>query len=240
MSLSLAADSVDNTIEISRADIIAAVLLHLAVLMAIVILQAWHTRTVAQLPPSVEVQLISGAQLQKLQQQARPKPEPVKAKPKPRPAPKPAPQSKPVARPKPAAAPKPKVEPDFDPFAPLVSTPGKSTDDHPTKAPPAVGPISPAPHLSEEEINRYSALIQQAVQRHWKVPADIGNITDPVVEMELNSDGSVHRLSLAISSGNAALDQSLLRAIEAAAPFVLPPQQFETFRHNRIRFHPLR
>jgi len=95
--------------------------------------------------------------------------------------------------------------------------------------------------LSEKEVNRYIAMIQAAVLKHWKVPADLSDFRqDPIVTMELNPDGSVRRLDITVSSGSPALDASLVRAIQAAAPFTLPQRQFEVFRTNRIRFHPLR
>ncbi|PJC70653.1 MAG: TonB C-terminal domain-containing protein, partial [Zetaproteobacteria bacterium CG_4_8_14_3_um_filter_59_5] len=91
----------------------------------------------------------------------------------------------------------------------------------------------------EQELNRYIALIQDAVQRHWKVPT-AGKVQDPLVEMILNPDGSVNRVNILESSGNSAFDASLLRAIEAAAPFQVPTREFEVFRNNRIRFRPTR
>ena len=94
--------------------------------------------------------------------------------------------------------------------------------------------------LSDKEKDRYMALIQAAVQEQWKVPANLGNAVDPLVEMRLTSNGQVESVSILESSGSAALDASLIRAIRAAAPFELPARQFEFFRVNRMRFHPLR
>jgi len=95
--------------------------------------------------------------------------------------------------------------------------------------------------LSQRELDRYIQKIQEAVLQHWKVPANSNDIDqDPEVQMNLNRDGSVRKVEILISSGSPALDHSLIRAIEAAQPFILPREQFEVFRNNRIRFHPLK
>jgi len=94
--------------------------------------------------------------------------------------------------------------------------------------------------LSRSEKERYIALMQAAVQRHWKVAMSASNFSDPLVEMKLLPSGDIASLRIIESSGNQALDASLIRAIKAAAPFELPRQQFEFFRLNRIRFHPLK
>ncbi|MDX8401591.1 MAG: energy transducer TonB [Mariprofundaceae bacterium] len=97
----------------------------------------------------------------------------------------------------------------------------------------------PGQRLSRNELERYIARIRAAVQARWKVPAEVGVAHDPLVEMRLAPDGTVVSARILESSGNAALDASLLRAIHAAAPFELPREQFALFRINRIRFHPL-
>ena len=126
---------------------------------------------------------------------------------------------------------------DYDPFAPLISRARPSKQHVENTA--IVADLRR--QLSEKELNRYIAMIQAAVLKHWKVPADLSDFRqDPIVTMELNPDGSVRRLEVAVSSGSPALDASLIRAIQAAAPFTLPQRQFEVFRTNRIRFHPLR
>jgi TonB family protein len=178
--------------------------------------------------------------------------------------PKPAPKSRPVAKPKitikplartahkakPKPVPKPKtkaaakVKDNYDPFAPVEST----TDRKSTPARARKKPKTPQPELadvagkqlSEKEKDRYMTLIQAAVQEQWKVPASPGDVLDPLVEMRLLSNGQVESISILESSGNAALDATLLRAIKDAAPFQLPARQFEFFRVNRMRFHPLK
>ena len=80
--------------------------------------------------------------------------------------------------------------------------------------------------------------MQAAVQQHWKLPVSTANFSNPLVEMRLLPNGEVESVRILESSGNDAIDASLIRAIKAAAPFTLPRQQFEFFRVNRLRFHP--
>jgi TonB family protein len=58
--------------------------------------------------------------------------------------------------------------------------------------------------------------------------------------MVLRRNGSVANARIVETSGNMALDQTLINAIHAAAPFNIPLQQFEAFRVNQIRFRPLK
>ncbi len=179
----------------------------------------------------------------KPQVQSKPKVKP-KAKPEHHPAIKPKTKSKTKAKPKAKARPQHRARPKskarpFDPFKPLESPEDIST---PLPAPavsPSVRELQQR-QLSAQELNRYIARIQAAVQKHWKVPAHIRYDRDPLVQMTLNPDGSVQHVDIIESSGNAALDASLIRAIQAAAPFSIPREQFEVFRDNKIRFHPLR
>jgi len=174
----------------------------------------------------------------------KPKPKPKKpvVKLKPKPAPKPAHIAKPksvkkaVAKKKAAA----KVEDNFDPFAPLASTTDRavSTKKASTSRPELANLMGK--QLSSSEKERYIALMQAAVQEHWKLAISAGAFTDPLVEMQLLPSGAVASVKILESSGNDAMDASLIRAIKAAAPFELPRQQFEFFRVNRIRFHPLK
>lgn len=129
------------------------------------------------------------------------------------------------------------MEENFDPFAPVQS---KSDIRRTPKAtsPELANIVSK--QLSQKEIDRYIAMMQAAVQEHWKVPASLGTLTDPLVEVRLSRKGEVETIAILESSGNPAMDDSLIRAIKAAAPFTLPRQQYEAFRTNRIRFHPLK
>ena len=150
-------------------------------------------------------------------------------------------------RAKPKARPRPKKKPlDFDPFAPQESVsdaPASARKRHAAPAHPA-RPLASS-HLTagmtDQEINRYIARIQRKVQNHWKVPAKSPRqLDDPIVLLRLNRDGSIRQITISRPSGDANIDQSLIKAIRAAAPFDLPADHFDIFRINRIKFHPLR
>ena len=218
MSLSLAVKGPKDPVNLSGQNILLAAGLHALVLIAIVAITLWKPHPLPLPPKAFEVKLISADMFKKA------KPRQTLARKK----------LKPPAKPKAKTLPK-----DYDPFTPLVST-----TKTPTKSKAQASPSLSADlrgQLSEKEMDRYIAMIQTAVQEKWKVSADMSDFKeDPVVSMELNLNGTVRRLEIVASSGSPAMDESLIRAIQAAAPFTLPRQQFEVFRTNRMRFHPLR
>jgi len=231
LSLNLVADST-NQHSLKTADFLFAAVVHIVVIALIVILTWWQSISKPEPLNRIEVMMISGAELAKLQKQVR---KPV-AKPK---------QKKPEAKPVLKYEPKPEkktpvkeIEEDFDPFAPMESQSDITT---PKKAARNDMADIMGKQLSQRELDAYIAMMQQAVQRHWKVPAGVdSSIPDPLVEMVLSRNGSVVSAQIVESSGNSALDQTLINAIHAAAPFKLPQQQFEAFRINQIRFRPLK
>jgi len=267
--LSQAANIIEEPADLSRNDFTYAAGLHVLVFVVLIALSIWHPHTLPQPPKNIQVLLISPSQLQKSKpaktiNKPRPKVKPKpKAKPKPKPKAKPKPKVKPKPKPKPKRKAKPKPKPKakikprlkkkmaakpkkrsrpakarkeehFDPFQPLVSTRKAQTPNiRKNLTETYLG------QLSRKEIDLYILKIQGAVLQHWKVPANSHVMQDPEVQMELNRDGSVRKVEISLSSGNAALDSSLLRAIRAAQPFSLPRNQFEVFRSNHIRFHPL-
>ncbi len=246
--------SYSNHASLSALDIAVSATLHLLVLAIILTFGLWHRPTQAFHPVIVKVHLISAHRLKQLQHRKhhvvhtkkkrhkpKAKPKPVlKPKPKLKPTvklkPKPVAKLKPKPAPRHQVKPKHKVKDNFNPFKPLEST--TDVESAPTTTPRAA-PVFRG-QLSRQEINRYIALIQDAVQEHWKVPNINRHVRNPLVEMILNPDGSVRSVRILESSGNTALDASLIRAIEAASPFLVPREHFELFRNNKIRFHPLR
>jgi len=237
LSQSLAVKSRSDSADLQTLDVLFAVCVHVLIVAAVLIMSLWH-KPVEFHPQSVQVNLVSAKQLEKLQRATLPPKPKAKPKQKPKLEPSPPPKLKakaPQAKPEPVSKPKPAK--DFDPFKPLEST----TDT--TATAPHVNPDAAeifAGQLSEQEINRYIAMMQDAVQRHWKVPNIGRDVQDPLVEMVLNPGGTVKSVKILESSGNDAFDASLIRAIEAAAPFQLPAREFEMFRSNKIRFRPLR
>jgi TonB family protein len=244
----------DPSAELNRLDLLFAVLLHVLVFTVVSVLAFWQQHPRDEPLKRIEVMMISAKALAKLQQQARPQPKakPKVRKSKPKPAKvKPAAKAKPVAKAKPKRKSRPKkkaavrVKDDFDPFAPVSSTtdrkstPATRTERKPKTTQPELADIA-GKQLSDKEKDRYIALVQAAIQEQWKVPASLGDAVDPLVEVRLLSNGEVESISILESSGSSALDASLIRAIRAAAPFQLPARQFEFFRVNRMRFHPLK
>jgi periplasmic protein TonB len=221
-------------------DFLASLLVHALVIGTITALAMWEVRHTPEPLQRIQVSMITPAELDKMIRQAA-RPKPVRERPQPKQAP-PRPEriipkpskmptlAKPVSRPR-------KAEKPFDPFAPLESKEDVTTA--PSRSENSTVANMQMQQLSQQEINRYIAMIQAAVERHWKVPVNLGNIKNPLVELQLQPDGSVASIRVLESSGNAALDDSLGRAIMAAAPFQLPQQQFEAFRDMKIRFIPL-
>jgi TonB family protein len=221
--------------ELQSLDLLFAICLHVLVLVIVLILGLWY-RPPEFHPQAVEVSMISAKQLDRMIRRAHPH----TARPKTRPkhVEKRRPSEKPALKLPTKQAPAHKAKPaeHFDPFKPL-----ESSSDVKSTAPSVDNKAADvfAGQLSKQEINRYIALIQQAVQQHWRVPAVLGQVQDPLVEMVLSPDGNVASVKVIESSGNAALDASLIRAIESAAPFQVPTRDFQLFRDNKIRFHPL-
>ena len=265
MSLSRAVRRVpaeDHSADLTKLDLLYAFLLHALILIVVVTLSFWQTQKKEQPLQRIEVMMISAKQLAAIEQQSRRKVKPVKkqeAKPKAveKPKPKIKPKLEPVLKleekPKPKAKTEPKVvakvepkavakkvEDDFDPFAPIGSSSDRSSSTNKASTSrPDIANIA-GQQLSKNEIERYVALMQAAVQEQWKVLASSDRLTDPLVEMVLAPSGAVVSVKVIESSGNDMMDASLIRAIQAAAPFQLPKQQFEYFRNNRLRFRPLK
>lgn len=240
-------------------DLLYAVLLHLLIIIVAVVITYWQSHREDEPLQRIEVMMISAKQLSNIEQQTRRKARPVKqsvTKPKAVKKTKIEPKKPPVlklekrqkakAQKKAANRAKTKVtskksERDFDPFAPIASTTDRSAESQhqASTSRPDIANLA-GQQLSRNEIERYIALMQAAVQKEWKVAASSGEVSNPLVEMELAPNGTVVSVKILESSGNDLMDNSLLRAIHAAAPFQLPKAQFEYFRLNRIRFHPLK
>ncbi|MDQ6956622.1 MAG: energy transducer TonB [Mariprofundaceae bacterium] len=218
-------------------------LAHTLIISIIAIITWWQSNHIPTPPlKRIEVSMITAQALKNLQHRAhkthKKKVKPIKRVQKPKPKKKPVLKLK--AKPKKAKSvtKKAKVEPDFDPFAPIQSNSNKINKTR-TKPKPDMADIM-GKQLSTQEIDRYIAMMQAAVQSHWKVPGGINEKTpDPLVEMILQRNGQLLSVRILESSGNSTLDQTLIAAIRAAAPFNIPVKQFESFRSNRIRFHPL-
>ncbi|MDQ6980748.1 MAG: TonB family protein [Ghiorsea sp.] len=235
---------------LEKRDLILAIALHVLIVAVIATIQTWQTERKPIPERLIQVNMVSLKTLQAMMQKpevkvkSKPKVKP-KVKPKPKPIPKPKKKPKAVLAAKPISKPKKKKvveEPDYDPFAPLESTPEPQSN------------VTPKPklnskkvlqdllqgQLSEQELNRYIVGMQKAVERHWKVPMEMMDRVKPaLVSLTLSQTGQVVKVSILESSGSTMLDETLRKAIYAAAPFELPSKQFELFKNNTIRFYPI-
>jgi len=235
---------------LEKRDFILAFALHVLLIAVIVVLQARQAERKPMPERLIQVNMVSLKNLQammhkpKVKEKSKPK---VKAKVKPKPKSKPKPKKKPKAAlpAKPAHKPKKKKvieEPDYDPFSPLESTPEPhvSTTSKPKTNSKKVLQDLLQGQLSEQEINRYILGMQKAVEQQWKVPMEMMDRVQPaLVSLTLAPTGDVLKVTILESSGSTMLDESLRKAIYAAAPFKLPSKQFELFKHNTIRFYPI-
>jgi len=243
---------------LEKRDLIFAFALHVLVVALIATLQAWQTERKPMPEHLIQVNMVSLKTLQAMMQKpevktkhkskskpkAKPKTKP-KAKQKPKPTPKPRKKPKAALVSKPSHKPKKKKvveEPDYDPFAPLESTsePPLEKASKPKKNSKQVLQDLLQGQLSEQELNRYILGMQKAVERQWKVPMEMMDRVRPaLVSLTLAPTGDVLKVTILESSGSGMLDESLRKAIYAAAPFELPSKQFELFKNNTIRFYPI-
>lgn len=82
----------------------------------------------------------------------------------------------------------------------------------------------------------YRTRLQAQVERGWRVPANLARRRDlvAVVEFEIEADGTIRRVQLDKSSGEAAYDDSVMRAARDITSFETPPVGFP--RTFTIRF----
>ncbi len=214
-------------------DFLVSLLVHALVIGAIIMLALWEVHHTPEPLQRIQVSMITPGELNRMIHQAarakvREHEKPVHVQQKPSQMPS-------LSKPAPKEKSKPKET--FNPFVPLESKQDVTTSSTSHTHNKAMAQMQ-MQQLSQQEINRYIAMIQAAVQQHWKVPLSLGRVKNPLVELRLRPDGRVVSIHILESSGDTALDASLVRAIMAAAPFQLPRKQFEAFRDNQIRFIP--
>ncbi len=220
--LNLRLDQRLDAFGITREDLLFAAGLHVAIVILLALASLFASSR-HDMPEFVSVTMVTPAELAQQQRAAK----------------KHATAPKPDALPDPAkkAVPAPKEE-EFDPFAPV-----ESSSDVTTERKEISEEMSEllSRQLTSSEYNRYVAMMQRAIEKRWKAPGNLPQSTaDPLVEMVLTHTGGLASVRIIESSGHAGLDESLIRAIQAAAPFTIPAEQFELFRINRMRFHPIK
>ncbi len=219
-----------------KRDLLFAFTLHVLVVTMLLVVNQWRSEHKPMPERTMQVQMVSLKELQSMIREAR-----TTSKPKKKKAP-----SKPRKKSKPKAVMSPKSNKrvaeedlDYDPFEPLESSP-KKVKKKKVSGEKALKEMLKG-QLTEQELNRYIAGMQQAVEQKWKVPMEMmDKVKDALVELKLYRNGQVANITILESSGSDMLDDTLIQAIYAAAPFALPDKQFELFRDNKIRFFPLK
>ena len=89
-------------------------------------------------------------------------------------------------------------------------------------------------------VNRYQALITQAISEHWIIPPGANKKLSSILLIRLAKDGSVLEVSVVQSSGDPALDDSARRAVYQASPLPVPPdtKAFDSFKQFRLTVRP--
>jgi colicin import membrane protein len=91
------------------------------------------------------------------------------------------------------------------------------------------------------EIGKYTALIRDKVRSNIVAPPDLLGNPQAVFEVTVIPSGEVINVRLTKSSGNAAYDGAVERAIRKSSPLPLPPADkglFEQFRQNELKIRP--
>ncbi len=89
-------------------------------------------------------------------------------------------------------------------------------------------------------VNRYQALIQQAISEHWVIPPGADRKASSTLKIRLAQDGTVLDVSIVRSSGDPALDYSARAAVFKASPLPVPRDAtaFATFREFQLKAKP--
>ncbi|MDR3492761.1 MAG: cell envelope integrity protein TolA [Gammaproteobacteria bacterium] len=90
------------------------------------------------------------------------------------------------------------------------------------------------------EVNKYKALILQAISQQWLVPASVNKKLYTDLLIHLAPGGMVLDVQITRSSGNVALDRSARDAVFKASPLPVPTetQEFNQFRQFVLRVKP--
>jgi colicin import membrane protein len=89
-------------------------------------------------------------------------------------------------------------------------------------------------------VNKYNALITQAISQQWLVPAGVDKSLSSILLIRLAPGGAVLDVQVTKSSGDLALDRSARDAVFKASPLPVPDdeQSFEQFRLFELKVKP--
>ncbi|HUO06250.1 MAG TPA: TonB family protein [Candidatus Binataceae bacterium] len=81
--------------------------------------------------------------------------------------------------------------------------------------------------LQDPDFLLYYQTVQDRIKRAWSFTSGANDLT-ATVEFSIGPDGELTEAKIGTSSDDAAFDESVLRAIRAAAPFDPPPKKFQS------------
>lgn len=229
-----------------RLSMALAVAVHGALIMFLIYGIRWQTEA----PQAVEVELVRRG----------PAVERPVAEPTPEPPPKPAPEPKPVAKPEPKVEAKPPLKPDIavkEKPKPPEPKPEPRRDSMLDKLQKELGRItentklanadkelaqfkaSQAASARSKAIDGYVAKIKGKIRGNLVLPPDVKGNPEAIFDVTQLPSGEVLSARLRKSSGNAALDAAIERAILKSSPLPQPdrPDLFE--RELRLTFKPI-
>lgn len=90
------------------------------------------------------------------------------------------------------------------------------------------------------EIQKYTALMLQAMQQNWTYPANVNGSLYCILEIKLAPGGEVKSVRLVKSSGNQLLDQSAIAAVYKSSPLPVPsdPDVFKQMSDINLKASP--
>lgn len=90
------------------------------------------------------------------------------------------------------------------------------------------------------EIDKYKAMIVQAISSHWIIPDGVDNNATCQLLVSVAPGGVVLNVQLISSSGNPLLDRSAQTAVLKASPLPVPeaPELFDEFRTIKLKVRP--
>lgn len=93
---------------------------------------------------------------------------------------------------------------------------------------------------SSGEVNKYQAMIIQAISSQWVYPEGVDNGAVCQLLINVAPGGEVLNVQLLNSSGNQLLDRSAQTAVLKASPLPVPaePELFNEFRVLKLKFNP--
>lgn len=94
--------------------------------------------------------------------------------------------------------------------------------------------------VNQSEIDKYKALIENAIQQYWVVPGDANPNISCDLLIHVGPGGAVLSVQVARSSGDVGLDNSAKTAVFKASPLPVPSDQdlFDQFRELKLTVKP--